>query len=381
LLTFLEFATENIDGGESVDVVFLDFAKAFDKVPHQRLLGKLRGFGIGGKLYDWIENWLLNRYQRVCYGRGMSRWSRVTSGIPQGSVLGPILFIMFIDDLDEGVVGRLLKFADDTKIYGGVSSMDGRMSLQRDLDRLVEWSERWQMKFNVEKCKVMHLGSRNMGHNYSMNNKVLKVVKEEKDLGVLITSDLKVSVHCNHAYQRASRVLGMIGRNIEFKSPSIMISLYKSLVRPHLEYGVVAWSPHYERDKQRLERVQHRFTRMIPGLKDMEYGERIRLLGLMSLEERRNRADLIELYRMTRGLSVIPLTDFFIVDGGGRTRGHQWKLRKKRFNTDLRKFFFSQRVISRWNELGESVVESSSVECFKRRLSEWMETKMGLLMD
>jgi ribonuclease P/MRP protein subunit RPP40 len=128
------------------------------------------------------------------------------------------------------------------------------------------------------------------------------VVREEKDLGVMISGDLKVSVHCNYAYQRASRVLGMIGRSIEYKSPSIMVNLYRSLVRPHLEYGVVAWSPHYEKDKQKLERVQHRFTRMIPGLKDLEYEERIGLLGLMSLEERRNRADLIELYRMTRGV-------------------------------------------------------------------------------
>ena len=146
--------------GGSVDVIYLDFAKAFDKVPHQRLLRKLEGYGVSGRLLAWIRGWLLNRWQRVGVKGFWSRWRRVLSGIPQGSVLGPVLFLVFIDDLEEGLRSEVLKFADDTKIFGRVESEGAGEDLQRDLDRLVQWSEVWQMRFNVDKCKVMHLGKK-----------------------------------------------------------------------------------------------------------------------------------------------------------------------------------------------------------------------------
>ena len=150
---------------------YLDFAKAFDKVPHKRLLNKVRGFGIGGELLRWIENWLTDRFQRVGCEGAWSGWRRVLSGIPHGSVLGPILFLMFIDDLDEGLTSRILKFADDSKIFRVVNGPEDRNALQEDLRRLSDWSETWQMKFNVDKCKVMHLGPRNMHWNYSMGGR------------------------------------------------------------------------------------------------------------------------------------------------------------------------------------------------------------------
>ena len=162
LLRFLDEVTDGLDGGGSVDVIFLDFAKAFDKVPHERLLRKMEAYGIGGEVLAWVREWLRDRKQRVGLGGCWSEWCRVLSGVPQGSVLGPILFLIFIDDLDDGLSSTILKFADDTKIYGGVDSWEDRNRLQRDLERLVEWADRWQMSFNVEKCKVMHLGGHNM---------------------------------------------------------------------------------------------------------------------------------------------------------------------------------------------------------------------------
>ena len=170
LLSFLEEVTEKLDERNSIDVVYLDFAKAFDKVPHKRLLNKVRGFGIG-ELLRWIENWLAARFQRVRCEGAWSGWRRVLSGIPQGSVLGPILFLMFIDDLDEGLTSRILKFADDSEIFWVVNGPEDRNALQEDLRRLSDWSETWQMKFNVDKCKVMHLGPRNMHWNYSMGGR------------------------------------------------------------------------------------------------------------------------------------------------------------------------------------------------------------------
>ena len=260
--------TEELDKGGSVDVIYLDFAKAFDKVPHHRLLRKLEDYGVAGRLLAWVKGWLLNRWQRVGVGGGRwSGWRRVLSGIPQGSVLGPVLFLVFIDDLEVGLMSEVLKFADDTKIFGRVDTEGDREVLQRDLDRLVQWSETWQMKFNVDKCKVMHLGKRNFGGKYVINGGVLGAVDEERDLGVRITSDLKASAQCAYVCARANRVLGMISRTMVYRSPDILLSLYKSLVRPHLEYCVSAWSPHYVKDRERLERVQHRFTRMVPGMR------------------------------------------------------------------------------------------------------------------
>ena len=269
LLSFLDRIMEELDNGRSVDVIYLDFAKAFDEVPHQRLLRKLEVYGVLGELLSWIRGWLLNRWQRVGVRGSWSRWRRVLSGIPQGSVLGPVLFLVFIDDLEEGLRSEVLKFADDTKIFREVVSEVDRDVLQRDLDRLVQWSEVWQMRFNVDKCKVMHLGRGNLRGNYVMNGGSLGVVDEERDLGVRIMSDLKALAHCAYVSSRANRVLGMISRTMVYRSADVLTRLYKSLVRPHLEYCVSAWSPHYVKDKEMLERVQHRFTRMVPGLREV----------------------------------------------------------------------------------------------------------------
>ena len=231
-----------VDEGNSVDVIYLDFAKAFDKVPHQRLLLKLRAHGIGGNILRWIQNWLSNRKQRVCVGGVESSWQSVLSGVPQGSVMGPVLFLIFINDLDTGIYNHILKFADNTKVFGSINNTDDSSKLQDDLNKLVNWSQDWQMKFNVDKCKVMHLGRKNLHSTYSMNGSVFDSIKEEKDLGIHVSEDLKWSTQCQHAYTKANRVLGMIHRTIISRDMRILLSLYKTLVRPHLEYSSPAWS-------------------------------------------------------------------------------------------------------------------------------------------
>jgi len=193
-----------------VDAVFLDFAKAFDKVPHSRLASKLRSHGIDRKLSCWIMEWLKDRKQRVVIRGTLSDWISVLSGVPQGSVLGPILFLVYINDLDYGVRNWILKFADDTKIFSQVSSPEDYINLQKDLNRLVTWAEEWQMLFNVGKCKVMHFGRLNQKRDYYMKDHKLETTSTEKDLGIVITSDLKSSEQCSQAYSKASRVLGMI---------------------------------------------------------------------------------------------------------------------------------------------------------------------------
>jgi hypothetical protein len=264
ILEFMTFVAECMDDHKKADVIYLDFQKAFDKVPHRRLLAKLKSFGIAEKVYTWIEKWLIGRKQRVVLNGSISEWKSVTSGVPQGSVLGPLLFIIFVNDMDNSVLGRLLKFADDAKLFRCVSDPGGVDMLRDDLASLYKWSEDWQMSFNVDKCKVMHFGVNNAKEKYSINNIVLNVVKEEKDLGVIVQDDLKVSQQCSKVVKTANRILGMIGRTFQNRSKEIIIPLYKSLVRPHLEYCVQAWRPHLIKDIKLIENVQHRATRMIP---------------------------------------------------------------------------------------------------------------------
>ena len=381
LLIFLDKVTRDVDEGRDVDAIYLDFAKAFDKVPHQRLLVKLRNLGIDGSLLGWIGDWLDGRRQRVCIGSGRSGWRRVTSSVPQGSVLGPLLFLVFINDLEEGVFNTVLKFADDTKLFGVVQERSQHEQLQSDLSAVVRWSRNWQMDFNVEKCKVLHFGRGIARFDYSMDDKFLKEVSVERDLGVLIADDLKVAGNCRAAYNKANRALGMIKRSIAFKCREILLPLYKSLVRPLVEYCTPAWSPHYQKDKDLIERIQHRFTRLIPGLAKLPYSTRLDRLNLWTLEERRNRADLIELYKISRAQSSIKLTEMFEPARDARTRGHSLKLSKNRCRLDMRKYFFSERVVDRWNELDQDTVSAETMNGFKNGLAAIRKNKMGFFTD
>ena len=381
LLTLVDTVTKNLDEGKDMDIVFLDFAKAFDKVPHGGLIRKLEMHGIGGELRRWIENWLTDRRQRTCVDGCSSAWGEVTSGVPQGSVLGPILFLIFINDLETGVMSWILKFADDTKIYRSISSDEDRKQLQRDLDTLVAWAKEWLMMFNEKKCKSMHLGRGNSQHVYTINGHPMENVNMERDLGVILSRDMKAIGQCNSAYSKANKILGLIKRTIRNKSADIMLRLYKTLVRPHLEYCAPVWSPHFKKDKELLEKVQHRFTRMIPEIKDKPYEERLRILGLWTLEERRNRADLIETFKMIKGMSSVPYENFFDLDSDSRTRGHSLKIVKTRFTGTCRQYSFSQRVISRWNKLDQQTVNSKTLNEFKSRLSMLRQKKMGLFLD
>ena len=256
LLNFFEKVNGWVDEGEAVDVVYLDLRKAFDTVPHKRLLLKIKSCGISGLVYNWIHTWLIGRKQRVTLGVNQSDWVDVTSGVPQGSVLGPLFFLIFINDLDEDLVNLILKFADDTKLFGKVGSAELLESMHRDLELLSEWSETWGLGFNVDKCKVIHFGRDNPNSVYAINDKTVKVVTEEKDLGVIVNQDLKVANQCAVAVKAANRTLGLIKRTFSSRSKDIIVGLYKSLIRPHLEYCMSVCKPHYRKDIDLLEGVQ-----------------------------------------------------------------------------------------------------------------------------
>ena len=372
MLCFWEEITKWIDVGSPVDIIYLDFQKAFDKVPHQRLLLKLKAHGIGDSISDWIEQWLTDRRQRVVVDGEVSNWKSVLSGVPQGSVLGPILFLIYINDLDDSITSNVLKFADDTKLFRKVNTDGDKQHLQNDLDRLVKWSEKWQMLFNFGKCKCLHTGHRNLNVNYKMGDTVLGTTVKEKDLGVTISADMKVSEQCGIAASKGNQILGLIRRNITYKGKKLIIPLYKAIVRPHLEYCIQAWRPYRKKDIDTLERIQRRATKMIPELRDLSYEERLKECGLTTLETRRLRGDQIEVFKILNGYENIDRNMFFSLKKDSRTRGHEVKLVKDQCRLDIRKHSFSQRTINEWNKLSTDCVTASSVNMFKNKVDTYL---------
>ena len=218
------------------------------------------------------------------------------SGVPQGSVLGPILFLIYINDLDDDITSKVLKFADDTKVFRKIESDADRQQLQDDLNKLTEWSEKWQMLFNYGKCKCLHTGHGNKDAQYTMGYTVLDTTVKEKDLGLTISAVMKVSEQCAIAAAKGNQILGLIRRNIVYKENELIIPLYKTIVRPHLEYCIQAWRPYRKKDIGILERVQRRATKIIQKLRNSSYEMRLRECGLTTLETRKLRGDQIEVF-------------------------------------------------------------------------------------
>ena len=221
-LTNLLCFTKWVDDQSPVDVVYLDLQKAFNKVPHQRLLLKLNAHGIGNNVTNWIEKWLTHRRQRVIVDGEISNWKSVLSGVQQGSVLGPILFLIYINGLEDDISSKVQKFADDTKVFRKVTNDTEKQSIQDDLDKLVKWSDKWQMLFNFGKCKCIYIGHGNVDEEYKMGDAVLGRTTQEKDLGVTFNDDMNVSEQCGIAASKGNQILGLIRRTVTHKEKQLI---------------------------------------------------------------------------------------------------------------------------------------------------------------
>ena len=345
------------------DILYLDFAKAFDTVPHQRLLNKLKAYGIEGDLLNWISSFLSNRTQRVRVNKSFSEYKTVDSGIPQGSVLGPVLFTIYINDLPDVVESICKIFADDTKLYGAVSNSD---IIQKDLKALMEWSKLWLLSFNIPKCHVLHMGKNNPENKYYMEESTeLAITTSEKDIGVTFTSEMNFNVHINNVVKKGNQMAGLIKRTFTYLDSDMFVKLYKSVVRPHLEYANVIWHPMLKGHQTMIENVQRRATKMVDSLKNLSYVDRLKQLNLPSIKYRQMRGDLIQTYKIIHNIDNLDKDSFFRLNPSNNTRNSHLKLEKEFSKSSTRSNFLSNRIKNLWNGLPERVKAAEDLNTFK----------------
>ena len=310
LLTLCHELAETIDKGDQMDLVILDFAKAFDPVPHRRLLGKLDHHGIRGSTHQWITSFLRQRTQQVIVDGATYEKAPVLSGVPQGTVLGPLLFLLFINDLPASVNSKTRLFADDCIIYKKINSMQDCQQLQHDLHCLAQWETTWGMAFHPDKCNVLRVTRRKRPASYSylLKGHQLEEVTTAKYLGVDMSNNLLGKDHIDRIVKKADCTLGFLQRNLRISNTDTKTAAYSALVRLTLEYCVSVWSPHTEQSKHKLEMVQRRAARYCTNRyhNTSSVTEMLGDLQWETLESRRKKIQLTMLFKIVNDLVDIP---------------------------------------------------------------------------
>ena len=358
LLDSLNDWTLSVENRLIETIVYVDFARAFDTVSHEKLQLKLQACGVGGQLLHLIMDFLRDRSQATKVGHDISHRVSLTSGVVQGSCLGPLLFLVYINDLvsifNASVTPKL--YADDLKLYACLSCSSSCAEFQQSLDLLTKWANTWQLTISVKKCCIMRVGSRQKLvdgplHQFTLCNNVLEYVNVVNDLGVLVDPHLTFQPHIDKIILKAARRCYLIFKSFQSRDTELLIRAFTTYVRPLLEVNSQIWSPYLLKDIRRIEAVQRRFTKKLNGLHSFSYAERLAFTGLERLEERRIRADLVFVYKLLFGLTGLNASDYFTLSTTSITRGHPYKLSLTRCYTDTRKYFFSNRIVKIWNDL------------------------------
>ena len=384
LLLVYEEVSACVDDGEVVDIVLCDYSKAFDVVCHSILLAKLSSIGIDGQILAWITSFLSDRSMEVLVKEQPSRPRRVESGVPQGSVLGPLLFLVYINHIAAGLSCKYKIFADDLKIYARTRSKTGLAALetemQADIDTLARTSSSWGLNMNASKCAVLRFSRRIGGDpdppTYTLNDNPLPSVQSHRDLGVIIDTSLKFHEHISTVTHKVAGLAQSFLKTTVCRSPEFMLFLLTTHIRPVLEYASCLWNTGYISDLRKLERTQRRWTKRVASLHSLSYGERLRELKLFSVQGRLLRADLIQYWKIFHGKGCIKPDDFFSRPLTGNMRGHCFKVRVTHANTELRQRAFSKRCVNIWNNLPERVVTMTDLKAFKKGLEEAIPDKL-----
>ena len=373
LLITIDDITRNMEEGDQTDIILLDFAKAFDKVPNARLLHKIEFYGVRQNTLEWIKQFLTNRTQSVILENHKLDPLDVVSGVPQGTVMGPLLFLVYINDLPEATSSSARPFADDCLLFRRIKKIQDAVDLQNDLSSLEEWERKWQMCFHPEKCIVIRVPGKRQFHqtSYTLHEHTLDVVDSGKYLGVTINKDLTWTKHINQTIGKASKTLGFLRRNLGRCTTKTKATAYTTLVRPVLEYASPVWDPHQITTTRDIEQVQRRAARFAYNCyQDNSPGCVTNLLNSLqweSLQERRWKQSLVMCYKIHHQLIPIEPANYYTA-GDSRTRGNH-RLRQIRAKKDTYQHSFFPRSIREWNQVPSSVVDAGSLEDFEVRLN------------
>ena len=374
LINTIHDLAKGLNSRQQIDAVLLDFSKAFDKVPHHRLAVKLHHYGVRGKTLEWIRSFLADRTQQVVVDGETSKPANVSSGVPQGTVLGPLLFLVYINDLPSRVSSTSRLFADDCLLYRTINTEADTRSLQEDLDNLQKWEQDWMMSFNPDKCEVIRITNKRRIINcqYSIHGHTLQETNKAKYLGVTIDNKLSWGPHINIMTKKANNTTAFLKRNIASCPKNIRELSYKSLVRPQVEYASTVWDNSNKTHQAAVEGVQRRAARFIMGnyRRESSVTSMLKQLQLESLQARRQKARVTMMFRVVNNL--IDISSAPLQPTGATTRGHTQRFLQPFCHIKSYQDSFFPATIVLWNSLPQHIVEADSIEAFKARIGEWV---------
>lgn len=365
LISFTQEIFDNLESGKQTDLIVMDFSKAFDKVDHNLLIYKLFNLGIDLKTVSWIKSFLKNRSQSVVVEGKQSPTVPVLSGVPQGSVLGPCLFLAYINDLPDSLKSRTRLFADDTIVYLTINSESDPEILQNDLKKLEQWESNWSMEFNPDKCEVIRVARKKnpIIYPYKLHNIELKTTENAKYLGITISQDLSWKSHIENVSCKASNTLKFVKRNIRTNNQKIKETAYNTYVRPQLEYCAPVWHPWQQTLAYKIERVQRAAARYVLNDYDFDHSVSLMLqkLNWQTLEHRRLQNSLILLFKIKSNL--VAVDHIYLTE----IRNLNFFVPYSRTQYHMNSYF--PRTIRYWNSLPCSIKASSSLGEFTAGLA------------